>query len=48
VEKALGPEHPNVAQSLENYAVLLRTMGRSAEAAEMEARAKAIRAKGAN
>ncbi len=23
-EKALGPEHPDVAQSLENYAALLR------------------------
>ncbi len=44
-EKALGPEHPDVAQSLENYAALLRKTGRSAEAAKMEARAKAIRAK---
>ena len=45
VEKALGPEHPLVAQSLENYAALLRRTGRSAEAAKLEARAKAIRAK---
>ena len=51
METALGPEHPYVAQALENYAVLLRETGRSsgglrdAEAAEMEARAKAIRAK---
>ncbi len=44
-EKALGPEHPNVAQSLDNYAALLRETGRADEAAEMEARAKAIRAK---
>ena len=44
-EKALGPEHPNVAASLENYAALLRETGRADEAAEMEARAKAIRAK---
>ncbi len=44
-EKALGPEHPDVAQSLENYADLLRETGRGAEAAKMEARAKAIRAK---
>ena len=44
-EKALGPEHPRVATSLENYAALLRDTGRSAEAAKMEARAKAIRAK---
>ena len=46
-EKALGPEHLDVATSLENYANLLRTTGRSAEAAEMETRAKAIRAKAA-
>ena len=51
LEGAKGLEHPYVAQSLENYAVLLRETGlftgglRDAEAAEMEARAKAIRAK---
>ncbi len=45
VEKALGPEHPNVATSLENYAALLRQTGRSTEATKMEASAKAIRAK---
>ncbi len=44
-EKALGPDHPHVAQSLENYATLLRETGRNTEAAKMEARAKAIRAK---
>ncbi len=44
-EKALGPEHPDVATSLENYAALLRATGRSAEAGKMEARAKEIRAK---
>ena len=44
-EKALGPEHPDVAGSLKNYAHLLRATGRSTEAAKMEARAKAIRAK---
>ncbi len=44
-EKVLGPEHPNVAQVLENYAVLLRKTNRNAEAAKMEARAKAILAK---
>ncbi len=27
-EKALGPEHPHVAQSLENYAALLRQTAR--------------------
>ena len=45
VEKALGPEHPDVAKSLEDYAGLLRATGRVSEAAKMEARAKAIRAK---
>ncbi len=44
-EKALGPEHPKVAKALLNYAVLLRATRRSDEAAKMEARAKAIRAK---
>ena len=44
-EKAHGPDHPNVAKSLENYAALLRDVGRGAGTAEMEARAEAIRAK---
>jgi tetratricopeptide (TPR) repeat protein len=44
-ETALGPEHPHVADTLENYADLLRKMERDAEAEEMEKRAKAIRAK---
>ena len=44
-EKALGPEHLDVAESLENYAGLLRATGRDAEAVELEARAKAIRQK---
>ncbi len=43
--KALGPEHPQVAKALLNYAALLRKTGRSAEATKMEARAKVIRAK---
>ncbi len=34
-----------MAQSQENYAALLRETGRDAEATELEARAKAIRAK---
>ncbi len=34
-----------MAQSLENYAVLPRKTGRDIEAAKLEARAKAIRAK---
>ena len=41
-EKALGPEYPNVATSLENYAYLLRKTGRADETAKMEARAKPI------
>ncbi len=45
MEKALGPKHPDVAQSLENYAALLRKNGRTAEADKMAARAKAIRVK---
>ncbi len=44
-EAALGLDHPDVATSLENYAALLRETGRADEAAEMEARATAIRAK---
>ncbi len=44
-EKALGPEHPEVATSLENYAALLRQTARADEAERLEARAKAIRAK---
>ena len=44
-EKALGPEHPDVANSLENYATLLRETGREDKAEELQARAKAIRAK---
>ncbi len=44
-EKALGPDHPHVATSLENYAALLRKTGRADEATEIEGRAKAIRAR---
>ncbi len=44
LEKVLGPEHPSVAHSLENYAALLREAGRTAKADRMETRAKAIRA----
>ena len=44
-EKALGVDHPGMAQSLENYAALLRKTGRDIEAVKLEARAKAIRAK---
>ena len=45
LEKALGPDHPDVATTLENYAALLRKTGRTTEATKMEARAKAVRAK---
>ena len=44
-EKALAPDHPDLAESLENYAAVLWETGRDAEAAKMDARAKAIRAK---
>ena len=44
-EQDLGPEHVQVAKSLENYAALLRETGRSAAAAKMEASAETIRAK---
>ena len=44
-EKALGPDHPTVAQALENYAALLRETGHPRDAAIMAARAKVIRAK---
>ena len=45
MEKALGPEHPHVATSLENYAALLPKTRHSAKATEMKARAKAISTK---
>ena len=44
VEKALGPAHPHLATSLENYAMLLRKTNREVEATRMEAHAEAIRA----
>ncbi len=46
-KQALGPEHPDVALSLENYAGQLRDTGRDARAARLEARAQAIHAKNA-
>ena len=45
MERVLGPDHPNVATVLENYADLLQKMDREKEAAELEARAKSIRNK---
>ena len=44
LEKALGPEHPGLAPSLDLYSDVLRKMGRAIEAEKMEARAQAIRA----
>ena len=44
-EKAYGPEHPDVATCLKNYAILLREMNRPEKAAEFEARVADIRAR---
>ncbi len=44
-EDTLGPHHPQLANNLQNYAALLRKTGRADEAAKMETRATAIRAK---
>ncbi|MCL5669278.1 MAG: tetratricopeptide repeat protein, partial [Gammaproteobacteria bacterium] len=43
-EKALGPDHPDVATSLENMAGLYRKTGRDKAAEALEKRAVAIRA----
>ena len=45
LEKAVGPEHPNVVKVLKGYIDLLRKTGRNDDAAKQEARAKAILAK---
>ena len=37
-KRALGPEHPHTVKVLENYAALLREMGREDEVDELEAR----------
>jgi tetratricopeptide (TPR) repeat protein len=44
-EKAMGSNHPEFADYLENYALLLRQAKRDKEAALVEARARSIRAK---
>ncbi len=44
-EKVLGLEHPGLVGLLENYADLLRNLGRTAEADRLEAQAESIRAK---
>ena len=43
-EKALGPDHPNVATSLENLAALYRATKRDEDAKPLEQRATRIRA----
>jgi hypothetical protein len=45
LERALEIEHPDVATCLGNYSSLLRNTDRSREAAPLESRAEAIRAK---
>jgi serine/threonine protein kinase/tetratricopeptide (TPR) repeat protein len=42
-ERILGPEHPRVAETLEEYAALLRLRDQPGAAADMEARAGRIR-----
>lgn len=44
-EKTLGPQHPDVADVLEDYARLLRETGRNEEGQQMEQRATEIRAR---
>ncbi len=44
-EKALGPEHPHVAVSLNNLALLYQAQGRYAEAEPLHRRSLAIREK---
>jgi len=41
----MGPNHLNVAETLEQYALLLRKIDRDDEAKKLEARAKEIRKK---
>ena len=42
IEKALGLEHPYVAASIRDYAMLLRATGREAEAADLKARVETM------
>ena len=42
-EKALGPEHPDVARSLNYLAKLYRKMGKAEEASQLEERAQKIK-----
>ena len=45
MEKALGPEHPDVGAALNNLAELYRNQGRHAEAEPLYRRSRAIREK---
>jgi tetratricopeptide (TPR) repeat protein len=45
VEKALGPNHPNVATVCENMVDLYSQIGKEDEAEKLEARARKIRSK---
>ncbi len=42
-ERSFGPDHPNVAKSLNNLSLLYDAMGKTEEAREFAARAEAIR-----
>ncbi|MDP9132247.1 MAG: tetratricopeptide repeat protein, partial [Nitrospirota bacterium] len=44
-EKQVGLDHPDLAKTLDDYAGALRMLNRQAEAATLEGRANAIRAK---
>jgi hypothetical protein len=41
-EKAVLPDHPDIARTLEHYSIVLRRLNRHKEAAETSARAVAI------
>lgn len=45
LEKNPGPEHPQMAEALEEYVTLLRKVGRNRVADDMASRAKRIRDK---
>ena len=42
MEKSLGPNHPDLAQTLGNYALLLEKMKRKSEASAMKIQVKEI------
>ncbi|HEV2661280.1 MAG TPA: tetratricopeptide repeat protein, partial [Ktedonobacteraceae bacterium] len=41
-EQRLGPEHPEIVDTLNGYASLLRAVGRESEATSLEERAQTI------